>query len=295
MIDQALQIDRIKITGIALSKASYALARQQLPGITDIQTDIKLNNAYLKYTENGYIQGVNLREKESNQAITRLSIGCTKSKHFYLAHEIYPHAINQNRAAFKAFNEAVTLLFPAEFSYEIAHSIGKVQYLEIAKDYMSCSPGSFISHAPYTKTSNNYKGTQYLGKRFTCYDKKTQLLEVKNQTSKWQNIVRIEAKCRKTGLQPCQLHTLPNPFNSLEIADTALLKAIPDPEFQVWLAHAQSEKVGTTRAMHTLLEARRKKFRHYLRDCEALWYDPVKIWETWGNALQSIAPATLLQ
>ena len=295
MISAHLKIDRLKITGIALSKASYSIARQQLPGIADIQTDLNLNNAYLKYTESGYIQAVNLREK-SNQAVARLAVGCTKSKHFYLAWEIYPSAINQNRTAFKAFNEAVTMLFPDEFGYEIAHAIGKTQYLEIAKDYMTCSPGSFIAHAPYTKTSNNHQGTQYLGEKFTCYDKKKQLQEVKNQTSNWQNIVRIEAKARKTGIQPANLHTLANPFNSLEIADRAALEAIQDQEFQDWLLDGTApDGKGTTRALHLLPEAKRKKFRHYLRDCAADWYDPEEIFSTWGNALQAIAPATLLK
>lgn len=295
MISAHLQIDRLKITGIALSKASYSIARQQLPGIADIQTDLNLNNAYLKYTESGYIQGVNLREK-SNQAIARLSVGCTKSKHFYLAWEIYPSAINQNRTAFKVFTEAVRLLFPDEFGYEIAHTIGKTQYIEVAKDYMTCSPGSFITHAPYTKTSNNHQGTQYMGKQFVCYDKKKQLQEVKDQTSNWQSIVRIEAKARKTGIQPANLHTLANPFKALEVADRAALEAIQDPIFQKWLqACTAPDGVGTTRAMHSLSEAKRKKYRGYLRDCACSWWNPSEIWGTWHSALVQIDPVTLLQ
>ena len=297
MISASLKVDRLKITGIGLSKASYSIARQQLPGIADIQTDLNLNNAYLKYTESGYIQGVNLREK-NNQAVARLAVGCTKSKHFYLACELYPALFKnqQNRAAFKAFNEAVTMLFPDEFGYEVAHTIGKTQYIEVAKDYMTLAPASFIAHAPYTKTSNNHKGTQYMGKQFTCYDKKKQLQEVKHQTSNWQNIVRIEAKARKTGIQPANLHTLANPFKALEVADRAALEAIQDQEFQDWLLDCTApDGKGTTRALHLLPEAKRKKFRHYLRDCAAPWYDPEEIFSTWGTALQAIAPATLLQ
>jgi len=291
MLSQVVKIDRLKITGIGLTKDQYAHARQQLPGITDIQKDLHLGNTFLKYTEKSFIQGVNLKSKTEKQSIARLEVGCTKAKHFYLAWTLYPQAINQNQAAFKVFNEAISLLFGELFSYQKSYLNGRVQYLEIAQDYMTIPPGSFISHAPYTKSSNVFKGTQYLGKAYTCYDKRKQLKEVKNQTSKWQNIVRLEAKCRKTGVQPCNLHTLANPFAGLEIACIARLQAIADPEFQEWLELAQS--VGTTSALHALPEARRKKFRQHLRDCAAPWYDPVKIWDTWSNALQSIAPETL--
>jgi hypothetical protein len=185
------------------------------------------------------------------------------------------------------------------FFYQTAYTHGKVQYLEIAKDFLSVEPGSFLPHAAYAKsqTSNLVKNTtHYVGTQFITYNKLRQLEEVKGKISGWQKIARIEAKARKTGLQPCQLHTLPNPFQALEIADVAQLKAVSEsPDWQAFLDHACSNGVGAIRALHALPESKRKKFRAFMRDCGCSWWKPKAIWSEWERALRAIDPQHLLQ
>ena len=296
-VSKALAVDRTKVV-IGLSKAQYSHCRNQLNGIVDIQNDLKLGDATLKYSQVQYIQGVSLRSTtETNQTLVRRSVGSTETKVLYLAYEIYPHAIAKNQNSFTAFNQYINLLFGPEFSYSFVSQIGRISYLEVCKDYLSVKTSDILPHSAYSKFSDVYPGTQNhkLGSTHAIYDKKLQLHDVKSVESPWTQICRIEAKVRHTGLKVTELHTLPNPLKNLELASMALLKASNDPNFQQFLDRAQ--KVGVTTAMTTHTKYQRKKLRHYLRECAVPWFNPEQIWTEWPRtvqALQSIAHQTAI-
>ena len=289
---KALVIDRLKITGLNLSKAQYSHARNQLTGIVDIKSDLNLGTATLKYSQIKYVQGVSLRStKEPNQTLARISVGSTETKTLYLAWEIYPHALQhpQHRQSFTAFNDYIDLLFGENFNYNHAYELGKVQYIELAKDYLSNVQTKIIPHSSSCKSSNIFPGTanQYIGKKYVLYDKKQQLQQVKNLNTNWETVFRIEAKARRTGITPCQLLTLPNPFQGLELASLAPARAILDPLWHQFLDNAQ--KCGVNDALTTQSEQTRKKFRSLLRSCAVPWFKPEHLWASeWPKAVQAL-------
>lgn len=294
ILSKAVKIDRIKITGIKLHKDLYSHARACFEALKGL----KLGNAQLKHRDEDYEQALTLRTK--NQVIARISVGSTKTTHFYLSWELFPHILlGKDKDVFKQFNDCITEVVGNFASYETAFNCGKVRYIEVAKDFISVPLDSFLPHSPLTRKpykddSSKCETTHYVGKdKYTIYDKKF-LLEEKKQACEWSNLTRLEVEEHRTDLHPWQLPNLPNLFRGLECADLAALQGIQDPKFKAWLSIAQNR--GETFAMRGLTPYQRRKMRACLRQCPADWWNPEKFWgNEWSKALQAIDLQHLLQ
>lgn len=203
-----LSIDRIRITGIGLTKEQYHTARERFPQLVAFCMNVVKTGKAL-YTGKAYTHAVSYRAS-SLQLIARLEIGTTKAKHYYLAWELWPMGLSQSD--FTGFHWCVMQVLPLPiYHYPFAFTQGRVKYLELARDTMAAAMHTFLPWKSKVQKSaiyeaGHHKGAIYIGsrtseKQFCIYDKAKQLSEVKAPT-KFKTLTRIEARLRKLELSP---------------------------------------------------------------------------------------------
>jgi hypothetical protein len=298
-------IDRIGITAILGDQGMYSNMLQQLDGMAGMQDEI-LPDGKIIIRKHGYRVRLDYypeysKKKAGRRKILDISIGCTKNPktnaiHAYFTLTLYPSQFENDE--FHAFKWRFDALFDP-MTYSSLFQIGKVNYLELAKDSYSNLSHSFLPYQKYVRDSliytekSGHLGTTYLGSvksysRFRIYDKKRQLLAAgKKPYSLIFPHTRIEAVLRRTGLTPAMLATMKNPFEKLLIADLAKAKEFTGDCWQKFLVESLS--MGVPKALQKFPE-QRKKFLSMLDSIPVQWWMPENLWSEMPAAINRIAP-----
>lgn len=147
--------------------------------------------------------------------------------------------------------------------------------------------------------AQGYRNTQYSGSRqnnqFKSYCSKTRLIDT-NRPDPYSHHpyrTRLEVTLRKTGLVPCNLASLANPFLKKLILDLSKAAAIKDRKFTWFIKSAQIKGIAAA-IQGQKTDPRRKRMRALLSTCQADWFNPNSIWSGRDKALEGIEPDWLL-
>lgn len=301
-IKSKIIIDRIRITGMALSKQQYKVFLEQLYKLIHFSKE-HISKGLLKKFKNGY-RHILQYTLGQGQPVIQIEAGSTKAKKFYLAWELWPHRFK--KADLAGFFKLINLLLDSPvFLYKSAFYKGKVRYLELSSDRLTEPMYSFIPWKDKVQKSFFYeneetkeKGALYLGGkqsavRYCFYDKAKQLKH-KKLPCKYKTLTRIEARLNHLHLAPAKLHELKNPFESLHIAHAINCKNYSKDEIlQNFIS--QAEKEGAANAFKGLNKKERSEIKKILMACEAKWWQPEKLADEMLLAFETIAPPMVVQ
>lgn len=315
-------IDKIRTSGVYITKDQFDYIRTQLPKIDSIKNDFAFKgNVYYHPSKNkhGYTYALNY-ELGKKQAMARFEIGSfveqEKGEKFkkenlkhYLSWTLWPHRLLKKELL--PFHAALDMLLkeldihdhPPIYSYEHTYRFASVKRLEIAADFPFLEPHTFIPWKPrgfvswiYTDEKTGEKGTTYLGLKgeakngFACYGKTKQLKE-KGQTPSFFAYcprTRIESRRYKIGLTMGELHKLKNQFLPLEIADPSTARNLSDDaQWQQFLDLAMTE--GSAVAIAKAPKGKQRDDRiALLRQAAHPQWTPGKKKQIWDSYLRSV-------
>lgn len=160
--------------------------------------------------------------------------------------------------------------------------MGKVSYLEIARDFVGVAKESILPWTNYSRKGDIYKdheqgtkGAVYIGskdspRQFVAYDKRQQL-RAKGLTCPYNSLLRIEVRLRNPGILARDIEQLGNPFDSLHIASLSKARALSKEK--AWQAFIQTaENDGAVKAFAHLSKHHRKTYRERLNQCAVGWW-----------------------
>lgn len=295
----ALQIDRIRMTGVGLSKQQYSAARGQMPLIAK-NCNESLKTGKVIYIPKTYVHAIIYR-MDSVQLVARLEVGSTKAKHYYLAWELWPFRLKKSE--FKTFHNCIEAVLPSPvFSYPFMFENGRVRYMELAHDSVTAKMHEFIPWIDKVHNSHVYsegcsKGAIYLGSRqssrqYCVYDKAKQLAAVK-RPSQFKNLTRIEVRLRNLSTPPAQLSQMANPFMPLKLSELALCEGIDNvEEWSNFLLRARA--FGSAMAFSLEEKSTKKKLKQNLLKCRCSWWSASSAFSTFPQALKLLRPNELL-
>ena len=325
-------IDRIRTSGIYISKDQFDYIRKQLPEIDSIKNDFALKgkvNRHIHRNKQGHCTyALQYRTLDSHQSIARFEISSyieqgkgekfkKENLKYYLSWTLWPHRLRQKELL--PFHAALDVLLkeldihdhPPIYSYAHTYRFASVKRLEIAADFPFLEPNTFIPWKPrgfvswiHTDPVTGAKGATYLGLKgeakdgFACYGKTQQLKETGQPPSIFSGHprTRIESRRYKAG-KIKELHKLKNFFLGLEIADLAIARALSDgAQWQQFLDLAMT--YGSARAIaKTPIGKQRDKIIKMLRQAAhtAGWTPGKKkqIWDSYLRSVERLAPEAM--
>ena len=303
-----LLVDRIGITGVIPSVEMYKHVYGQFFTMKDEQKLLlpgwKIMVRKNKYSTRLDCYAAYTWKKSGRRKIADITISVTKlsgkkTPHRYMTLTLYPSQFQADE--FEHFKSVFDMLFEP-ITYLLLYQTGKVNYLELAADWLSRKHHSFLPYRKYCTKSEIYKegdgylGSTYLGSkisdlRFRIYDKQKQLNDTGKSTfTKVLPHTRIEAAMRRMGVAPADLIQMKNPFKKLLIADLAEAKsASPDADWQAFIVESLTHE-GVPDALSKRPQNVRKKYLAMLDKRQVSWWNPDKIWTELPLALKRVAP-----
>lgn len=321
-------IDRVRTTGVFITKEQYLYIRDQMPEIAALQKHF-ISKGKIHYHPNkkNYTYALNFTLGK-RQTMARFEVGSFVEKEgeikkedikYYLSWTLWPHRLRNNEL--QPFHDALDVLLQGLddgsghipiYTYLHTYLFASVKKLEIAADFPFLEPHTFIpwkargfisSIWKHPKTGD--KGTTYLGPEygtkngFAFYGKSRQRKETGQPPSIFADYpcTRFESRRYKTGLKLWELHTLKNTFLPLEIADLAIARALSDDvQWQQFLDLAMTD--GSAVAISsTPIGTQRDKMFSMLRKSKHSYWTSTKIeqiWRSYLRAVDELHPCSLL-
>ena len=278
VIEQKRKIDRKKIT-VPLNPDQYSIALSILPGIADVA-----ESKDIKHWRGQY--GSRLMLKSDLQTIAQITTGISKTQFRYWQWELWPDHITRNEYspawdAFQSLFHTLAADHDPVYSLDHAMDMGKVSYLEIARDFVGVDKQDLLPWTAHTKKGDIWqkgseKGAIYVGskdspRQFVIYDKRLQLI-AKGQHCPHQSLVRVEARLRNTGILARDLDQLEDPFQALHIASLSKARALSkEKHWQSFIQNASNN--GASMAFSELSKHYRKIYRERLTECAVKWWN----------------------
>src|SRR5258706_15153157 len=122
---RALLIDRVHITVGIQSKSLYGLARSQLNGMKQIQSDI-VPHGYIIMHKDDFTTRIGIYPTK-NRMIAGIEVGATKMKKYYFRLALHPQSFVGSE--FQDFQLVLFALLD-EFNYQKLYQTGRVSYVE---------------------------------------------------------------------------------------------------------------------------------------------------------------------
>ena len=277
VIEQRRKIDRMKIT-VPLNPDQYSVALSILHGIADVA-----ESKNIKHWRKPYRSGLML--KSGPQSIAQITTGISKTQYRYWQWELWPDHITRNEYSpawedFQSLFHTLAADHDPVYSLDHAMDMGKVSYLEIARDFVGVDKQDLLPWTAHTKKGDiwqkgNEKGSIYVGskdspRQFCIYDKRLQLI-AKGQHCPHQSLVRVEARLRNTGILARDLDQIEDPFQALHIASLSKARALSkEKQWQLFIQDASNN--GTSMAFPKLSKHYRKIYREQLFECAVKWW-----------------------
>lgn len=278
VIAQRRKIDRMKIT-VPLNPDQYSVALSILHGIADVA-----DSPNLKHWRGQY--GSRLMLKSGLQSIAQVSTGISKTQYRYWQWELWPDHIARNEYAlaweeFQALFNILAADHDPVYSLDHAMDMGKMSYLEIARDFIGVNKQDLFPWTAHAKKGDIWqkgieKGSIYVGgkdspRQFVIYDKRLQLI-AKGQHCPYPSLVRVEVRLRHPGILARDLDQLEDPFQSLHIASFSKARALSkEKQWQSFIQNASNN--GASMAFSQLSKHYRKIYRERLTECTAKWWN----------------------
>lgn len=293
-------IDRMRIAGLIISSTHKELFISKLH---EIKNELK-NVLSIGYVRVHFINSVAVLSYylKKRQAVARIMISKGKDEKHRLMWDLWPHRFKNSE--FEIFHNFVFNKLNNEpaFHYATAYNKGHVSYIEIACDLVDSKIYDYIYWKDKTQKSFIYitnqgeKGAIYLGSKnsdiyFCIYNKAKQLRET-GQDTPFKNLLRIEARLRRTNLKPCQLGNLANPFEKLKIASAIDCKKLSVDSLWQHFIHIAKEQ-GSAQAFSFLNKKERKKYKKLLHLALAKFWKPQIIMNSFDKAIEPIKPENL--
>jgi hypothetical protein len=291
-----LVVDRIRLSVVIGSGELYSFAVDQLFEMEALQKDflptgvIRVKSKYSSTRLDYYpVKGRKIADIE-------VLTGKGKVRYFWLG--LYPSKFKKGE--FEKLKE-VLALFLEPFEYVKLFHTARVSYIELAVDSLSFKNHSFVPFVGKLQDSYVYtdqsgeKGSIYLGSesgrfRFIFYDKAKEIKEKLKQVPKYSIQTRVEARVRGCGLTADELSLkLKNPFVRVEIAEPSKFgSACDNADFKTFISRCS--EIGYCSARRELPIKIQRAYLKLLRDAQAWWWNPKKIWQNLDQALTVIAP-----
>lgn len=278
VIEQRRKIDRMKIT-VPLNPDQYSVALSILHGIADAAESKNIKHRRMQY-------GSRLMLKEGLQSIAQITTGISKTQYRYWQWELWPDHITRNEYSpawedFQALFHTLAADHDPVYSLDHAIDMGKVSYLEIARDFVGVDKQDLLPWTTHTKKGDiwqkgNEKGSIYVGskdspRQFVIYDKRLQLI-AKGQHCPHPSLVRVEARLRNTGILARDLDQLEDPFQALHIASLSKARALSkEKQWQSFIQNASNN--GASMAFFEPSKHYRKIYRERLTECAVKWWN----------------------
>ena len=277
VIEQRRKIDRMKIT-VPLNPDQYSVALSILHGIADVAESQNIKHWRAQY-------GSRLMLKDGLQSLAQITTGISKTQYRYWQWELWPDHIRrpEHTPAWEDFQSLFNTLAADHdpvYSLDHAMDMGKVSYLEIARDFVGVDKQDLLPWTAHTKKGDIWqkgseKGAIYVGskdspRQFVIYDKRLQLI-AKGQHCPHQSLVRVEARLRNTGILARDLDQIEDPFQALHIASLSKARALSkEKQWQLFIQDASNN--GTSMAFPKLSKHYRKIYREQLFECAVKWW-----------------------
>ena len=279
VIEQRRKIDRMKIT-VPLNPDQYSVALSILHGIADVAESQNIKHWRAQY-------GSRLMLKDGLQSLAQITTGISKTQYRYWQWELWPDHIRrpEHTPAWEDFQSLFhTLAADHDPVYSLDHAMdmGKVSYLEIARDFVGVEKESILPWTSYSRKGDIFKdhkqgtnGAIYIGskdspRQFCLYDKRLQLI-AKGLPCPHPSLLRVEARLRSPGILARDIDQLQDPFQSLHIA--SLSKAEDFSKEKQWQNFIQgASKYGAATAFSQLTKHYRKIYRERLSECVVKWW-----------------------
>ena len=278
VIEQKRKIDRMKIT-VPLNPDQYSVALSILHGIANVAESKNIKHRRMQY-------GSRLMLKDGLQSIAQITTGISKTQYRYWQWELWPDHITRHEysPAWEVFQTLFhTLVADHDPAYSLDHAIdvGKVSYIEIARDFVGVDKQDLLPWTAHTKKGDIWqkgseKGAIYVGskdspRQFVIYDKRLQLI-AKGLTCPHPSLVRVEARLRNPGILARDLDQLEDPFQALHIASLSKARALSkEKQWQFFIQNASNN--GVSMAFSALSKHYRKTYRERLTECAAKWWN----------------------
>ena len=278
VIEQRRKIDRMKIT-VPLNPDQYSVALSILHGIADAAASKNIKHRRMQY-------GSRLMLKSGLQSIAQITTGISKTQYRYWQWELWPDHITRNEYSpawedFQSLFHTLAADHDPVYSLDHAMDMGKVSYLEIARDFVGVDKQDLLPWTAHTKKGDiwqkgNEKGSIYVGskdspRQFCIYDKRLQLI-AKGQHCPHPSLVRVETRLRHPDVLARDLDQLKDPFQALHVASLSKARALSkEKQWQLFIQNASSN--GASMAFSELSKHYRKIYRERLTECAVKWWN----------------------
>ena len=278
VIEQRRKIDRMKIT-VPLNPDQYSIALSILHGIADVA-----ESKNIKHWRGQY--GSRLMLKSGLQSIAQITTGISKTQYRYWQWELWPDHITRNEYSpawedFQSLFHTLAADHDPVYSLDHAMDMGKVSYLEIARDFFGVDKQDLLPWTAHAKKGDiwqkgNEKGSIYVGskdspRQFCIYDKRLQLI-AKGQHCPHPSLVRVETRLRQPDVLARDLDQLEDPFQALHVASLSKARALSkEKQWQLFIQNASSN--GASMAFSELSKHYRKIYRERLTECAVKWWN----------------------
>ena len=278
VIEQRRKIDRMKIT-VPLNPDQYSVALSILHGIADAAASKNIKHRRMQY-------GSRLMLKSGLQSIAQITTGISKTQYRYWQWELWPDHITRNEYSpgwedFQSIFHTLAADHDPVYSLDHAMDMGKISYLEIARDFVGVDKQDLLPWTAHTKKGDiwqkgNEKGSIYVGskdspRQFCIYDKRLQLI-AKGQHCPHPSLVRVETRLRQPDVLARDLDQLEDPFQALHVASLSKARALSkEKQWQLFIQNASSN--GASMAFSELSKHYRKIYRERLTECAVKWWN----------------------